>query len=1173
MKKAILFLVSGIMLASAGRTQTADPGCVDGNIYLKYREGMVKAKIADPENIKPSVLPGLQTLITKYSITHVEKPFHQAIDSKDLQRVYKVKFSNIMGVESLIKDLAADPAVEYAEKVPICVTSYTPNDPMYTSPNNWHLLQINAPSAWNVYNGTSTITVAVVDNAIMTSHPDLLANIWTNPGEIPANGIDDDGNGWIDDGKGWDVGDNDNNVLPPNTTFSHGSHCSGIAGARTDNTVGIASIGFNVKIMPVKATANSAGANTITNGYGGIIYAARSHARVISCSWGGTVSASTDQSVIDYAWNKGCIIICAAANDGNNVLHYPAAYNNVYAVASTGSGDAKSSFSCYGTWVDISAPGENIYSTIPNTSYGNMSGTSMATPLVAGLAGLMLSKNPYMSQTQVLNCISSSAVNINALNPSYVGQLGAGRIDAFAAMNCAAAAPGSPPVADFFANKQVTCPLNNINFYDASILYPTSWSWTFQGGTPATSTSSAPVVSWATAGTYSVSLTATNLYGSNSVTKTAYITITNPGSLPIVEGFQGAAWPPANWVDDNKFSDSVKWTRSTAVGGYGLSTASALFDNYNNDASGIRDGLMAPKVNMSNVIKAHLRFDVAFARYDGTYSDSMEVALSTDCGNTWNTIYYKGGTTLATSPDYSAAVFVPTSTQWRTDSIDISTLAAGQGNVLIDFINHGHYGQALYIDNVNIAYTLAPVPTANFNNATNVCSGVTTTFTDVSTNSPTSWSWSLPGSSAPTSTVQNPTVSYASAGVYSITLVASNGSGPSTPYTTTISILASPSLSTSGTASICAGGTATLTASGATSYSWSTSASTASIAVSPASTAVYTVTGTSGSCSSSKTSTVTVAPGPGVSVASSNPSCFGSCNGTSTITVTGGTGPYTYSTTPPTCTTPICSAFCAGSYTYYVTDALGCKGNTTLTMSQPPAISSSVNSTSASCFGMCNGSTSITATGGTAPYTYTLSPTMCTALTCSALCAGNYTYQVMDAKGCNATYSFTITQPVTLGVSVSSTSASCGTCPNGAVSSTVTGGTGPYSYTWTPGGAPTPTVGNLLPGCYTVTISDAMNCTQSSSVCVGFATGISVMNALSGNIYIVPNPNNGRFTINSDLTEAFDVSIYNSIGQLIVNLPQNRGDVAVDLAPYAKGIYNVLLSVNGAYKNVKVVVE
>ncbi|MGZ4089058.1 MAG: S8 family peptidase, partial [Bacteroidia bacterium] len=408
MKKLLLSIISGIVLFTNSFSQTAHPGCVDGNIYLKYKEGTVKAKIANPENISAAALPGLQSLSTKYGITHVEKPYHQATDSKDLQRVYKVQFSNIMGVESLIKDLSANPAVEYAEKVPLAVISYTPNDPMYAA-NNWHLLQINAPNAWNVYNGTSTITVAVVDNAIMTSHPDLLANIWNNPGEIPSNGIDDDGNGWIDDGRGWDVGDNDNNVLPPNTTFSHGTHCSGIVGARTDNTVGIAAIGFNVQIIPVKATANSAGANTITNGYGGIIYAARSKARVISCSWGGTVSATTDQSVIDYAWSKGCIIICAAANDGNNVLHYPAAYNNVYAVASTGVGDVKSGFSCYGSWVDIAAPGENIYSTIPNTTYGQMSGTSMATPLVAGLAGLMLSKNPYMTQTQVLNCISSTA--------------------------------------------------------------------------------------------------------------------------------------------------------------------------------------------------------------------------------------------------------------------------------------------------------------------------------------------------------------------------------------------------------------------------------------------------------------------------------------------------------------------------------------------------------------------------------------------------------------------------------------------------------------------------------------------------------------------------------------------------------------------------------------------
>ncbi|MGZ3883060.1 MAG: T9SS type A sorting domain-containing protein, partial [Bacteroidia bacterium] len=197
---------------------------------------------------------------------------------------------------------------------------------------------------------------------------------------------------------------------------------------------------------------------------------------------------------------------------------------------------------------------------------------------------------------------------------------------------------------------------------------------------------------------------------------------------------------------------------------------------------------------------------------------------------------------------------------------------------------------------------------------------------------------------------------------------------------------------------------------------------------------------------------------------------------------------------------------------------------------------------------------------------------MCTAVTCSALCAGNYTYYVTDATGCKGTGFISITQPPVLSVAVGSSSATCGTCSNGAVSSTVTGGSPAYTYSWS-NGATTPTVGGLLPGCYTLTAKDAQNCTQTQTVCVGFVSGISMLNAISGNIYVVPNPSNGQFTITTDINDVYDVSIYNSIGQLIKHIPQNRSNVNVDLSMYGKGMYNVLFNVNGNYKNVKVIVE
>ncbi len=1168
MKKSLLaFAILGIGFFTNLFSQTAVPGCVDGRIYLKYKPNAV-VKYTNPADIDPKKMPGMAGLIGKYGVNFAEKPFYQAVDDKDLQRIYKVGFTNISDVEGLIRDIAANPLVEYAEKVPLCVTSFTTNDPSgpTLSANQWFLTMIDAQNAWGIYNGTSTITVAVVDNSIQYTHADLSANMWVNPGEIPANSIDDDGNGYVDDVNGYDVGDNDNNVLPLNTTWSHGTHCSGIVGARTNNGVGISAIGFNVKIIPVKATTNSGGSNSVSNGYGGIIYAVRCKARVISCSWGGTVSAISDQSVINYAWGKGSIVICAAANDANSVLHYPAAYNNVYAVASSGTTNVKSGFSCYGTWVDITAPGESIYSTVPFGGYANMQGTSMATPLVAGLAGLMLSKNPYMTQTQVLNCISSTAANIYtiAANSAYApNQLGAGRIDAFKAMQCASVAAGSPPSADFTSDKQSTCPGNPIKFTDLSTLYPTTWSWTFQGGTPATSSVQNPTITYAAAGTYSVALTANNPFGPGSITKISYITITNPGTLPLVEGFQGAAWPPANWNDDNKFQDSIHYTRSTAAGGYGLSTASLLFDNYYNDAAGVRDGFQLPKVNMTGVTKARLRFDIAFARYDATYTDSLEVQLSTNCGLTWNSIYYKGGTGLSTAPDFSTAAWVPTSADWRTDTIDITALAAGQGNVLMQFVNHGHYGQTMYLDNVNIAYTVTAAPAANYNTAASICTGAATTFTDTSTNTPTSWSWNMPGAVPATSTLQNPAVSYATAGVKSVTLTATNIGG-STSIVKTITVTATPTVITAGTSTICSGSSATITASGATTYTWNPGGLTGtSVVVSPGTTTTYTVNGTTTGCAGSSTKLVTVNATPTVAVNTASV-CGGS---TATLTASGATT-YSWNTGS---TASFITASPVVNTTYTVTGTTGgCTDikTTTITVISAPTVA--VNSAT-----ICNGSSAnLTATGAT---TYSWN----TGATTASISVSPSVTTVYTATGSTGSCANSKTSTVTVnaipGVTLAVSASTICTPATGGSTIALTGSPagGTYSGIGVTGSTfnSQATAGNYtVTYAYTNTVTTCSN-TASSTLIVSVCTGINSVSGLNGNLEIFPNPNNGQFTIKAEMTESFDISIYNSIGQLIKFIPQNRSSVEVDLNGYGKGLYNVLFNVDGNYKNVKVVVE
>lgn len=1101
MKKILLhlFFISCFNNAFA---QTVFPGCEDGKIYVKFTKSSLKSvSKEDPRNIPLEKLSFLTRIFTKYGVTRVSKPFYQASDDEILPCILKFEFSKIGQVNDLITELGELSVVEYAEKVHLNKTDAVPNDPLFaTASGSTHLNQINAQNAWNVFNGNSNITVAIVDNAVMSTHADLAANIYTNTAEASGiTGIDDDGNGYIDDVNGYDVAHMDAITNPTSISQEHGTHCAGIAGGVSNNSTGIASIGWNIRIIPVKCSFDASPNLTVNFGYEGIIYAVKARARIISCSWGNNVGSSlTEQYCIDYAWNRGCIIIASAGNFGNSIPNYPGAYNHVYCVAAVNPSDVKSGYSNYGSWVDISAPGDNIMSTIPYVStpaYNASSGTSMATPLVAGLAALMLSKSPNMTRTDVLNCISSTAVNIYTLggNSSYTGLLGAGRIEAFQAMNCAATYSALPPVAGFYAFPLNTCPNTPVPFTDSSLYAPTSWSWVFQGGTPATSTLANPSVQWSATGTYSVSLTVGNANGSDTKTKLSYITVSGPVALPFSEGFQSIPFLPANWTPNNLWNDNLYWARVTGIGGFGTSTACAVFDNYVMNAPGERDEMRTPKFDFSNVAKARLRFDVAYARYDPTYSDSLEVKISTNCGVSWTNIYLKGGTNLSTAPDQSSQ-FSPASTQWRTDTVDISIPAAGQSNVMFSFINRGHYGQPIYLDNINLFF---PTPTLTAIHPTSVCEGSTQTFTNTSAGA-ASYTWNFPGGLPASSTATNPSVSYPGPGTFTVTLLGVNGTSTAS-LTKTVVIVPIPTvgISASPAGSICAGGMATLSASGASSYTWNnTGTGPSSILVIPTATGnTYTLSGSVGACISSTVITFTVIPNPVSVLSTSNSLCSDACSGMVTAATSGGPGPYSYS----------------------------------------------------------------------------LNTGTCTSLPCTNLCAGAYSLVTINASGCSSGDLFSISAPALLQSAVSATNTSCGSCPDGALIVSTTGGTGPYTYTWLPSGGNSANAMGLLPGCYTVNIQDANNCTSFTTACVMAGTGLQT-NVPKGSLLIYPNPAKDHVTIEYQ-GMSFHYVVYNNLGQWIRSGKNNQHISVIDLSGFAKGTYLVEVEVGTDKIRKKLVVE
>lgn len=815
---SLLLTVGGIL------AQNVHPDYVDGQIYLRTKRMPVlpnKEGIADL-----NTAPFLNAeLISRFGIQKLEVPFRRA-KSADIQTIYRLHFTAAADVYALIALLQKQGNIDYAEQVPLYKTTLTPNDLGANSTNGgqWYLWTIQAQQAWDISVGNSAITVAIVDDAVKANHPDLAPSIWTNTGEIPNNGIDDDNNGYVDDANGYDVADDDPVVLPNTNGMSHGTHVAGISGAATNNGTGIASIGFGIKIIPVKSSNQE---EVITDGYSGIVYAADVGARVINMSWGGNGGGQTGQNIINYAVNAGCIMVAAAGNDDVTTPFYPANYNNVISVASTTTNDSKSSFSNYGSWIDISAPGSAIRSTYINSSgqntYANLQGTSMASPLVAGLCGLMLSHNPNMTRAQLENCLYSTADPVT----SNQGQMGAGRINAFKALQCVAQSAAAPPISQISSDIQTGCAGTTIQFVGGSTGgAATSYQWSFPGGSPSSSTQQNPLVTYAANGSYSVTLTTGNQYGTNTNTQTNYITISNAATQVFYsEDFESANPNLSVMNPDN----ATTWTIAT-TGGNLSGTRSAFMDFYNyNNATGQRDGLITPAIDFSQHVNAELSFTHAYRRYNTNSSDSLIIKVSTNGGTTWQRIWQRGenGTGNFATQTTSTNAFVPAaSADWCLGgnvgascfTIPLSQFD-GQQNVRIMFEGYNNYGNNLYIDDIkvsgicNTTLPAAPQPSFNVSSGT-VCQGQSVSFANTSSNA-TSYQWTFQGGTPASSTANSPTITYNNTGTFNVVLTAVGPGGTVTQtFTSAVTVVAAPNAVISNS-----GGTLTASPAGM-SYQW-----------------------------------------------------------------------------------------------------------------------------------------------------------------------------------------------------------------------------------------------------------------------------------------------------------------------------------------------------------------
>lgn len=413
-----------------------------GNI--KYLSNTIVVKFNQPVTLSIDgdvILPSsLEEAMTSFGlkssgVVFINKAFET---DSDLGRIVVLQYDSEADPYYVSSKIANHDEIEWAEPKFVYEFTFVPNDPSYSS--QYALSVINAAQAWDISQGDTSIVIGIVDTGVDWDHPDLAANIWTNWNEIPNNGIDDDGNGYIDDIRGWDFGGlngtPDNN--PMEDRPDHGTHVAGIASAVTNNGIGVASIGFKSKLMPVKVTRDDLRGPSgpyVIFGYEGIVYAADNGAKVINCSWGGGGYSIFGQQVIDYAISKGSLVVAAAGNSNSINEFYPAAFRGVFSVASTTSSDVKSSFSNYGRYIDVSAPGTNIYNTWQNDTYATLSGTSMASPLVAGLAALTKARFPSYNPIQIREQIRVNSDNINSVNPNFTDLMGYGRINAHSTLS------------------------------------------------------------------------------------------------------------------------------------------------------------------------------------------------------------------------------------------------------------------------------------------------------------------------------------------------------------------------------------------------------------------------------------------------------------------------------------------------------------------------------------------------------------------------------------------------------------------------------------------------------------------------------------------------------------------------------------------------------------------
>ncbi len=577
----------------------------------------------------------------------------------------------------------------------------TPNDPSFAQLYGLHNTgqtggvpdaDIDAPEAWGINIGSRDILVGVIDTGIDRTHPDLAANMWTNPGEIPGNGIDDDGNGYVDDVHGWDFVNNTNN---PADDHYHGTHCAGTIGAVGGNGVGVVGVAHHVSLVALKFLS-ATGGGTTSDAVEAVAYATGLGVHLTSNSWGGGGYSQALHDVIQEAGEAGQLFIAAAGNNGSNTdfaVNYPSGYDldNIVAVAATDHADALAGFSNYGAAsVDLAAPGVNTYSTAPGNTYRSLSGTSMATPHVAGAAAVLLSEAPSLSAPALKTLLLSTT----DAKPALAGKtVSGGRLNLHSALlglENLLVSPSSGwnangPVGGPFPATSVTYTLTNL----ASV--PRAWSaesdvpWITLGATSGTVPAGGTATFTASLDTSAAQLLppgnhnglvrVTDLSNNREHLRTFALTVTPPAvytfNLDTDPGWprtgEWAYGQPAG-LGGGAFGNPDPASGHTGSRVFGIN----LNGNYST-TPGNPHTLTAGPFNLAGYAATRLQFRRWLnSDYEGWVSSRLEI--STD-GGTWTRLWSNGNTLV-------------TDRSWLLQDFDISAHADDQSTVYIRWVHH-----------------------------------------------------------------------------------------------------------------------------------------------------------------------------------------------------------------------------------------------------------------------------------------------------------------------------------------------------------------------------------------------------------------------------------------------------------------------------------------------------